>query len=225
MNDELESLEKNEKNDLRHLLEVIHHSSFIIHHSSFMHHIAIFASGTGSNARKIIEYFAQNDRAQVVLVVSNKPDAGVLDIAQAHRIPTHVIGRKSFYETEDLLAVLDRHQVDFIALAGFLWLIPPYLVQAFSRKMVNIHPALLPKYGGKGMFGKHVHEAVKAAGEHETGITIHFVNEHYDEGDIVFQATCPIAPEDTPETIAHDVQQLEHRYFPEIIERILNNPA
>lgn len=190
-----------------------------------MHHIAIFASGTGSNARKIIEYFAQNDRAQVVLVVSNKPDAGVLDIAQAHRIPTHVIGRKSFYETEDLLAVLDRHQVDFIALAGFLWLIPPYLVQAFSRKMVNIHPALLPKYGGKGMFGKHVHEAVKAAGEHETGITIHFVNEHYDEGDIVFQATCPIAPEDTPETIAHDVQQLEHRYFPEVIERILNNPA
>ncbi|MBL7797228.1 MAG: phosphoribosylglycinamide formyltransferase [Saprospiraceae bacterium] len=190
-----------------------------------MHHIAIFASGTGSNALKIMEYFAQNDRIRVALVVSNKPDAGVLEIARTHQIPTHIVGRKSFYETEELLGVLEQHQVDFIALAGFLWLIPPYLVQAYPRKMVNIHPALLPKYGGKGMFGKHVHEAVKAAGEQETGITIHYVNEHYDEGDIVFQATCSVKQDDTPDTIAHHVQKLEHRYFPEIIERILSNSA
>jgi len=190
-----------------------------------MHHIAIFASGTGSNARKIIEYFAQNDRVRVALVVSNKPDAGVLDIARAHHIPAHVIGRKSFYDTEELLGVLESHQVDFIALAGFLWLIPLYLVQAYSRRMVNIHPALLPKYGGKGMYGKHVHEAVKAAGDQETGITIHFVNEHYDEGDVVFQASCPVEPDDTPEAIARNIQKLEHRYFPEVIERILSNPV
>jgi len=189
-----------------------------------MHHIAIFASGTGSNARKIMEYFAENDRARVVLVVSNKPDAGVLDIAHEHHVPTYVIGRKDFYETEELLDVLDKYRVDFIALAGFLWLVPTYLVRAFLKRIVNIHPALLPKFGGKGMYGNRVHEAVKAAGEHETGITIHFVNEHYDEGDIVFQATCSVEPGDTPDTIAHKVLKLEHRYFPEVIENILRKP-
>jgi phosphoribosylglycinamide formyltransferase-1 len=186
-----------------------------------MHHIAIFASGTGSNARKIIEYFQDSPVVQVALVVSNKKDAGVLDIAKAHGIPVYVIGRQSFYETEDLLAVLQQHRVEFIALAGFLWLIPAYLVRAYPRRMVNIHPALLPKYGGKGMYGIHVHEAVRAADEPETGITIHYVNEHYDEGDIVFQARCPVAPHDTPADIARNVLTLEHLYYPQIIAQIL----
>ncbi|MBK6931599.1 MAG: phosphoribosylglycinamide formyltransferase [Saprospirales bacterium] len=186
-----------------------------------MHHIAIFASGTGSNARKIIEYFRGSRAARIALVVSNKQDAGVLDIARANGIPALVIHRNAFYSTEDLLRGLASHAVDFIVLAGFLWLIPPYLVRAFPRRIVNIHPALLPKFGGKGMYGMHVHEAVKAAGEAQTGITIHYVNEHYDAGDIIFQAACPVGPEDTPGSIAARVQQLEHRHFPEIIARLL----
>ncbi|MBX2889476.1 MAG: phosphoribosylglycinamide formyltransferase [Saprospiraceae bacterium] len=186
-----------------------------------MTHLAIFASGTGSNARKIIEHFKNSPDVRVALVVSNKKDAGVLDIARAHDIPTQVLARKMFYETEDLLGILKQHDIGFIVLAGFLWLIPSYLVQSFDKKMVNIHPALLPKYGGKGMFGRHVHEAVKANGETETGITIHYVNEHYDEGDIVFQARCPVRPEDTPEDIARKVQQLEHQHFPLVVEHLV----
>lgn len=186
-----------------------------------MHHIAIFASGAGSNARKIIEYFQDSDRARVSLVVSNNKDAGVLGIAAEHGIPVQLINRTIFYESENILSVLTKHRVDFVVLAGFLWLIPAYLVRAYPRRMVNIHPALLPKYGGKGMFGHHVHEAVKAAGDTETGITIHYVNEHYDEGDIIFQARCPVAPTDSPADIAQKVHALEHRYFPQIIEREL----
>lgn len=189
-----------------------------------MHHLAIFASGAGSNARKIIEHFQESPDIKVALVVSNKKDAGVLDIAEAHGIPVQVIGRQMFYETEDLLTVLKQHQVDFIVLAGFLWLIPPYLVRAFQRRMVNIHPALLPKYGGKGMYGMHVHEAVRTAGEKQTGITIHYVNEHYDEGDIVFQASCPVTPEDSPTDIARKVHALEHAHFPKVIESLIRNP-
>lgn len=186
--------------------------------------IAIFASGTGSNARQIMEHFAEVPDMRVALVVSNKPDAGVLDIARSHGIPTHLVGRTDFYETEDLLAVLAEHGVDFIALAGFLWLVPAYLVRAFQGRMVNIHPALLPKYGGKGMYGMRVHEAVRAANEPETGITIHLVNEQYDEGDAVFQARCPVEPTDTPADIARKVLALEHRYFPEVIEKMLRQP-
>lgn len=182
--------------------------------------IAIFASGTGSNARKIIEYFDHSPDVRAALVVSNKKDAGVLDIAREHGIPTQVIDRHMFYETEAVLGILKKHDIGFVVLAGFLWLMPPYLVRAFQRRMVNIHPALLPKFGGKGMYGMRVHEAVQAAGESETGITIHFVNEHYDEGDIVFQASCPVLPEDSPTDIARKVQQLEHRHFPETIARL-----
>lgn len=186
-----------------------------------MTNIAIFASGTGSNARNIIGYFKNSTDVRVALIVSNKKDAGVLDIAREHDIPVQVIDRRMFYETEEILTILRRHKIDFIVLAGFLWLIPEYLVKAFDRKMVNIHPALLPKYGGKGMYGMRVHEAVKAAGETETGITIHYVNEHYDKGDFVFQTRCAVAAEDTPADIARKVQQLEHRYFPEVIAQIL----
>lgn len=186
-----------------------------------MKNIAIFASGTGSNARKIIDYFEGHSKIKVVLVVANRPDALVLDMAGAKNISTLVINRNYLYESEQLLAELGRYGVDFIALAGFLWLAPPYLVKAFKNKIVNIHPALLPKYGGKGMYGSRVHEAVKNAGETISGITIHHVNEHYDEGDIIFQATCDITPEDTPATIASKVQQLEHQYFAPIIESLL----
>jgi len=183
--------------------------------------IAIFASGGGSNARAIMEHFQHSAIGQVALVVSNKREAGVLQIAAEFNIPTEIITRQQFYESESILQTLKQHRVDWIVLAGFLWLIPDYLVRAFTAKIINIHPALLPKYGGKGMFGMHVHEAVKAAGETESGMTIHFVNEHYDEGDIIFQASCPLEPNDTPATIAKKVLQLEHRHFPEIIERLL----
>lgn len=186
-----------------------------------MKHIAIFASGGGSNARKIIEYFADSPEVKVTLIVSNKKDAGVLDIGQAHLIPTQIITRQMFYETEDLLDILRQYHIDFIVLAGFLWLIPAWLVRAYYRRMVNIHPALLPKYGGKGMYGMHVHEAVRAANEPETGITIHYVNEQYDEGDIIFQARCPVAPTDTPADIARKVHELEHLHFSRVIEQIL----
>lgn len=186
-----------------------------------MKHIAIFASGTGSNARKIMEYFKNSSDVRVALVVSNKKDAGVLEIARELGVPTQVIDRQGFYHSEDLLGVLKKHDIDWIVLAGFLWLMPPYLVRAFEKKIVNIHPALLPKYGGKGMYGMHVHEAVKANGETESGITIHWVNEHYDEGNIVFQERCTVSPEDSPADIARKVQQLEHRFFPAVIERLI----
>jgi phosphoribosylglycinamide formyltransferase-1 len=183
--------------------------------------IAVFASGGGSNALKIIEYFKHSEVARVALVVSNKQNAGVLSIAAEHGIPTQIIDRQGFYETEELLDILKRFEINFVVLAGFLWLAPGYLVRAFSRKILNIHPALLPKFGGKGMYGHHVHEAVKATGETETGITVHFVNEHYDEGDFVFQASCPVALEDSPEDIARNVLVLEHRFFPQTIEKVI----
>ena len=186
-----------------------------------MTNIALFASGGGSNARKIIEYFKDSSVGYVDLVLSNKPNAGVLAIAKEHGIPTQVIDRHGFYETEEILEVLKEHKIGLVVLAGFLWMVPGYLVRAFPRRMLNIHPALLPKFGGKGMYGHHVHEAVKATGEPETGMTVHFVNEHYDDGDIVFQAKCPVAPEDSPDDIARNVLALEHRFFPEIIERLI----
>jgi len=186
--------------------------------------IAIFASGGGSNARKIMEYFQHSALGRVVLVVSNKRNAGVLAIAEEYGVPTQVIDRQMFYEKTEILELLKKHEVGFIALAGFLWLVPAYLVRAFPRRILNIHPALLPKFGGKGMFGHHVHEAVKAAGEPESGPTIHWVNEHYDEGDIVFQARCPISPEDSPDDIARKVLELEHLYYPKVIEQVISEP-
>jgi phosphoribosylglycinamide formyltransferase-1 len=190
-----------------------------------MRHLAIFASGGGSNARKIMEHFEGHPDIRVVLVVSNKRDAGVLAIAAEFGVDTLVISRSSFYETERLLDELRARGVDFVVLAGFLWLAPAYLVAAYPQRILNIHPALLPKYGGKGMYGRHVHEAVKAAGETETGMTIHYVNERYDEGDIVFQASCPVKQDDTPEMIARNVLALEHRYLPKVVERLVNELA
>jgi phosphoribosylglycinamide formyltransferase-1 len=188
---------------------------------NLLQRIAIFASGTGSNARQLIEYFQGHAAIEVDLVVSNKARAPVLAMAADHGVDTLVISRHDFYETEKLLATLRGRGIGFIVLAGFLWLIPSYLVKAYAGRMVNIHPALLPAYGGKGMYGMHVHRAVKAAGEPESGITIHWVNEHYDEGDIIFQARCELDPDDEPEDIARKVQQLEHRHFAPVVEQLL----
>jgi phosphoribosylglycinamide formyltransferase-1 len=186
--------------------------------------IAIFASGSGSNAQKIAEYFKNHPTIEVALVVSNKADAGVLDIAKSFGIETYVIPSKAeFTQTETLLQELYVSQIDFIVLAGFLWLIPEYLIEAYPSRIVNIHPALLPKYGGKGMHGMHVHHAVVAAGEKESGITIHYVDKVYDNGEHLFQATVPVEPGDTPEVVQQKVLVLEHTNFAQVIEKVLNS--
>jgi phosphoribosylglycinamide formyltransferase-1 len=190
-------------------------------HSSFPHQIAIFASGSGSNGQKIIEYFESHTQIRVTLVLTNNPQAGVLQRAAGFHIPTHVFTRNEFYQTDDVLRVLEDHRITFIVLAGFLWLMPSNLVAAYPGSIVNIHPALLPKFGGKGMYGSRVHEAVVQAGEKESGITIHYVNEHYDEGQVIFQASCALQPDDTPEMVAHKVLELEHRHFPAVIEKVI----
>ncbi len=180
--------------------------------------IAIFASGTGSNAAKIIEHFRVVADIRVALIVSNRADAGVLEIAHKADIPTLLINRTSFYQENGIMSELERYRIDYIILAGFLWLIPPYLVNHYADRMLNIHPALLPKYGGKGMYGMNVHRAVKAAGEHESGISIHLVNEAFDEGAIIFQRACPLNKEDTPEDIRRKVLVLEHHHFAQVCE-------
>jgi phosphoribosylglycinamide formyltransferase-1 len=182
--------------------------------------LAILASGSGSNAEKIMEYFQHSKKAQIALVASNKPDAFVLERAKKFDVPTFTFTRKEM-DAGLLLQKLQEEKIDWVILAGFLLKIPEDLIRAFPDHMVNIHPALLPKYGGKGMYGSLVHEAVKASGDTETGITIHLVNEHYDEGKIIFQAAATVTASDTPETIAEKVHALEHRYFPEVIESLL----
>jgi phosphoribosylglycinamide formyltransferase 1 len=182
-----------------------------------MNKIAIFASGSGSNARKIMEYAAANASYEVALVVSNRPDAGVLDIARMHGIPTLVIDRAGFRDCVELVATLREKEVGHVVLAGFLWLVPAALLAAFPDRIVNIHPSLLPKYGGKGMYGHHVHEAVKAAGETESGMTIHVVNADYDKGKVLFQARCEVLPTDSAEDIGRRVLALEHAHYPRVI--------
>lgn len=183
--------------------------------------IAIFASGAGSNAEKIIHHLKGHPSIKVALVVCNKPGAGVLDIAAANQVPVLLIEKERFFRGDSYLPELKRYEIDFIVLAGFLWKIPGALIAAYPNRMINIHPALLPKYGGKGMYGMKVHEAVLLAGEKESGITIHYVNEHFDEGEHIFQASCAIEAHDTPESLAQKVHQLEHRHFPEEVVKIL----
>ena len=184
--------------------------------------IAIFASGGGSNAAKLIEYFTDTSRGiTVALVVCNKPKAGVIQIAEQYHIPVLMIEKTRFYSTESYVMELKNAGVDFIILAGFLWKIPDSLIKAWPQKIVNIHPALLPKYGGKGMYGHFVHEAVLAAGDTESGITIHFVDEQYDHGKHIFQISCPVLPGDTPELLAKRVLELEHRHFSEQVARVI----
>ncbi len=196
-----------------------------------MKKIAIFASGTGSNAKKIIEHGpppASPDggggrlQYEVALVVTNKPGAGVLKIAEAHYIPTLVIDKEKFFRGNAYVDELKESGIDFIVLAGFLWKLPVKLIEAYPHKVINIHPALLPKYGGKGMYGHHVHEAVIAAGEKESGITIHFVDELYDHGKPILQVKCAIDESDSPESLAKKVQQLEHEYYPKVIDDIVS---
>lgn len=191
--------------------------------SKSVKNIAILASGAGSNAQKILEYFSDRMDIAVPLIISNKKEAGVLNIAKLASIDTFVVTRDTFYSTTDLLVELDKRNIDFIVLAGFLWLIPPYLIQHYPDRIINIHPALLPKYGGKGMYGHFVHEAVHLAKDTHSGITIHFVNEKYDEGSIVFQERCEILPSDQPEDIAKKVQVLEHSYYPTVIDQLVSS--
>lgn len=186
-----------------------------------MKNIAIFASGAGSNAQKIIDHFKNSDKARVTLILCNKPGAGVFQIAERENIPSILIDKTQFFHSDHYVKELQQAKIDFVVLAGFLWKVPANLVQAFPNSIINIHPALLPKYGGKGMYGHFVHEAVIAAGESESGITIHFVNEKYDDGAHILQEKVVITPEDTPLTLALKVQQLEHQWYPLIVERLL----
>ncbi|WP_460679380.1 phosphoribosylglycinamide formyltransferase [Mucilaginibacter koreensis] len=184
--------------------------------------IAIFASGSGSNAQKVMEHFQHHDKAEVVLVLANNPNAYVLQRADNFEIPTHVFNRHDFYQTDEVVRLLKHLQVDLIVLAGFLWLIPESLLKAFPNKIINIHPSLLPKHGGKGMYGDHVHHAVMAAKDTEGGITIHFVNEHFDEGEVIHQAKYKIEPGDTLEIIKLKGQQLEHYHLPRVVEMLVD---
>ena len=182
--------------------------------------IAIFASGAGSNAQKIIDHFRDHPLAQVKLIVCNNPAAGVLGLAAAEGMPVLQIQKKHFTET-GYVPELQQQDIGLIVLAGFLWLVPPVLVKAYEGRIINIHPALLPAYGGKGMYGMAVHRAVLAAGEKKSGITIHHVDEHYDNGSVILQATCEVSPADTPETLAQKVHQLEHAHYAAAIEQLI----
>jgi phosphoribosylglycinamide formyltransferase-1 len=183
--------------------------------------IAIFASGSGTNAEKIMSHFQKHDAGEVALVLSNKPDAYVLERAGKYNVPTHVFNRDQFYKSTEVLDIVIDTGVSLVVLAGFLWLVPPPLIRAFPDRMINIHPALLPKYGGKGMYGKYVHEAVLRNQEKESGISIHYVNEVYDEGKIIRQEKCEVKPDDTPESLAQRIHKLEHKYYPLVIEELL----
>lgn len=188
-------------------------------------HIAIFASGAGSNAQKIIDHFRHFNDVKVSLIICNKPGAGVLAIATKEDIPFIVIEKEKFFRGNAYTAELRQAGIDLIVLAGFLWKIPTMLINTYPAKIINIHPALLPDYGGKGMYGDHVHEAVIAAGEKESGITIHYVDGHYDNGDIIFQARCAVLEDDTPTTLASRIHQLEHEHYPRVIEELIKKES
>jgi phosphoribosylglycinamide formyltransferase-1 len=183
--------------------------------------IAIFASGKGSNAQAIIEYFRNHATIQVALVVSNNPEAQVIKMAHGNKIISAIVTKEAFEKKDLMEKLLNALNIEMIALAGFLQLIPGFLLQKFPNKIVNIHPALLPKYGGKGMYGTKVHEAVLAAKDKETGITIHFVNEKYDEGEIILQKRIPVESSDNAETLSKKIQLLEHEWYPKTIETLL----
>ena len=183
--------------------------------------IAILASGAGSNAQKIIDHFRHSPLVKVALIVCNRKKAGVLQIAENENIPSLVIEKEKFFGGNGYMDELTSRKIGFIVLAGFLWKVPEALIKAFPRRIINIHPALLPSYGGKGMYGSYVHEAVIGAGEKESGITIHYVDEHYDNGDIILQVRCPVLDGDTPDSLAHRVHDLEHANYPVVIEELI----
>ena len=186
-----------------------------------MKNVAIFASGSGTNAENIARYFSKSETVKVAVVLSNNKNVGVHDRVNKLGIPSFVFSRDEFVEGTPILAKLAEYQIDLIVLAGFMNKISDTLLNAYPGKIINIHPALLPKHGGKGMYGMHVHEAVVAAGEKESGITIHYINENYDEGDIIFQAKCEVLPADTPEEVATKVHALEYAHYPHVIDDLL----
>ena len=188
-----------------------------------MTNIAIFVSGSGTNCENIIRHFTDSKNVKIALVLSNRSDAYALVRAEKYNIPTVVLPKTDFYKEEQLLGLMQTYAIDFIVLAGFLLMIPDFLIRAYNRRMVNLHPALLPKFGGKGMYGHHVHEAVKAAGETETGMTVHWVSSICDGGEIIAQYCTPINPEDTPDDIAAKEHILEQKYFPTVIEQVLQS--
>jgi phosphoribosylglycinamide formyltransferase 1 len=187
-----------------------------------MTRIAIFASGAGSNAAKIIEYFKDHQKTGITLVACNNPSAGVLQIAARENIPTLIIEKEQFFRGDGYVPFLKNKQIDFIVLAGFLWKIPSTILAAYPNSIINIHPALLPKYGGKGMYGLNVHSAVLNAGDKVSGITVHYVDEQYDNGDIIFQDKCEVLPSDTPESLAEKIHRLEHQHFPRVIDQVVS---
>ena len=186
-----------------------------------MKRVAIFASGSVSNAENIANYFKGSDAVEISLILANNPEAYVLERAKKLGIESVVVTGKEFRAADKVLEILKERNIDFIVLAGFLLLVPAKLIEAYPGKIVNIHPALLPKHGGKGMYGDHVHEAVVAAGDTESGITIHLIDERYDCGTTFFQATCPVLPTDTPHDVAEKVHALEYEHFPRVIKEII----
>ena len=186
--------------------------------------VAIFVSGTGTNCENIIRYFAGSEVVNIALVVSNKADAPALEKARRLGVPTEVVSKPQLSDSSFMLSLLRERDIHFIVLAGFLLMIPDYLIAAYPRRIINLHPSLLPKFGGKGMYGHHVHEAVKAAGEKETGMTVHYVTGECDGGEIIAQYKTAISPEDTPEDIAAKENLLEMRYYPLVIKQVLQNP-
>lgn len=193
---------------------------FVQNIEHIMKRIAVFASGSGSNAENIAHYFKESEEIEIALILSNKSDAFVHDRAKQLNIPSYTFSKKEFDEGAIVLDFLREHQIDFIVLAGFLLKVSEVLINAYPQRIINIHPALLPKFGGKGMYGHNVHNAVISAGEKESGITIHYINEYYDEGAVIFQASCPVLKEDTADSLAQRVQALEYLHFPTIIEEV-----
>jgi formyltetrahydrofolate-dependent phosphoribosylglycinamide formyltransferase len=190
-----------------------------------MKRIAIFASGTGSNAQKILAHFQSSNKIEVALIVSNKTNAGVLNFAKEYSTLTLIIEREKFLKGDGYVPELQAAGIDWIILAGFLWKIPPTMINQWGKRIINIHPALLPKYGGKGMYGEAVHRAVLAANEKESGITIHYVDEQYDHGATIFQATCPVLPTDLVDNLAEKIHALEHLHYPVVIEKEILSQA
>lgn len=182
--------------------------------------IALFASGSGSNAENIVKFFSTTEKFAFPVIISNKQDAFVHERAKKLQIPSVTFSRENFASGDAILDLLKEYDIDCIVLAGFLLKVPEAIINAFPNKIINIHPALLPKYGGKGMYGHHVHEAVAASGDTESGITIHYVNAHYDEGNVIFQAKCPVLPDDSADMIAEKVHTLEYEHFPKVIDEI-----
>jgi phosphoribosylglycinamide formyltransferase-1 len=187
-----------------------------------MKRIVIFASGNGTNAENLIKFFHNSDTASVIQVLTNNPHAKVLERAEKLKVSALSFNKIALFKTDDVLNILKASKPDLIILAGFLWKFPDHILNAFPNKVINLHPALLPKYGGKGMYGMHVHRAVVDNNETETGITIHYVNEHYDEGTIIFQAKCNVKKTDTPEDVASKIHELEMEHFPKIVKQLLN---